>query len=172
MKRALLRLVLLMTFASPASQFAVVPGKRPTRFAHQCVSCKRCESSDLDAYRHLIAKLPFPVSEQESLVNTLHARSDVTLESVRSRAGQARYLLSAPTCAQESGDSWVATPGEMQLVRDSLIKQPAYFSQQFRIVHETPHLLVCEKPWDTQIQTPSAQKLRFPEECTLLGARL
>ena len=172
MMRAVLRLLLLMMFASPASQFAVVPGQRLMRLANKCVSCKRCESSDLDPYRDLIAKLPYSASEQESLVNTLQARSDVTLESVRSRAGQAHYLLSALSCAQESGDSWGAAPGEMELVRDSFIKQPAYFSQQFRIVHETPHLLVCEKPWDTQIQTPSAQKLRFPEECTLLGARV
>lgn len=73
------------------------------------------------------------------------------------RVGQARFLLGG--CVR--GEEWEA-------LRASMVAQPMYFAFAPAVRFENEHLLVVDKPFDTQIAHSKTQAARWAEEVTVV----
>ena len=80
-----------------------------------------------------------------------------TVDEVRQRVAQAEFLLRG--CRHRD---------EEKLVRASLVQQGRYFTQPWRVAYQDEHVLVCEKPFDTQIAHGTRQRPRYDEEITVV----
>ena len=97
----------------------------------------------------------FARDEAEAMAGPLLARG-ASAEEVHSCVRQAAYLLAG------SGT-------DASRIRLSLVGQSAYFAQPFAVAYEDAHVLICEKPFDTQIAHGPTQTPRYDGERTLVG---
>ena len=97
----------------------------------------------------------FTRAERSTLVSALGDALDE--DAVRSRLAQARFLLAGCERTQER-----------ELIRSSLTQQGQYyFQQRFSVLYEDAHIVIVDKPFDTQIALRSHQKARYAGEVTL-----
>lgn len=82
---------------------------------------------------------------------------DTPEREICSRLNQAAHLLQGTDA-----------PAEVQLLRQSFLDQPQYFTQPFDIIYEDGHFMICNKPFDTQIANGVTQSARFEDETTLV----